>query len=527
MAPSTLDAFPTELLLKIISMTNRFRSPFDFPPNRTLPRLARVSKTIYAVTAQILYSGVYISGSGETPTLWKIHAFSRTISENVHLASFVRSIHFTSAYYKKGETKILAKAIQLCPNLEGVEVSGWNGYELDELKEAMKSRKGMKKIELCRRGTTDMECDYFCYLEEFINMLQGWPLLERVVVQNDTIGWAEFVDTDDEEGSGSSAMSDDPPAGEDGESSFFYHSIDDLYMYATPPPLTSSIAELDEATRAQRKAMRQEYFASVKALPRLSVTPSSCLALTHFDFRCGTLQSRHIIALSRIAPNIAYIHIRGGSCGFDDSESLATAVRNWRSSLQTLKMDFYYSEKHDKHKTKDWVLDIGDALSKMEVLAYVRLSSSYIQPEDFKRGWKALERLKYCIWDNELARFAEVFESAGVLPNLKRLYIRKRPREGESHRTAFPSTVWRDIQNLCKKRGIELEETDDCDTEDAEMGGSIHGPRYEMDDPDMYEDESDEMGGGGDSLEDEESEEEDYDGEDDCWEDTEDEGDNR
>lgn len=121
----------------------------------------------------------------------------------------------------KGETKTLAKAIQLCPNLEGVEVSGWNGYELDELKDvnAMKSRKGMKKIELSRRGTTDIECDYFCYLEEFINMLQGWPSLERVVIQNDTIGWAEFDDTDDEEESGSSA-SDDPPAGEDGESRF-------------------------------------------------------------------------------------------------------------------------------------------------------------------------------------------------------------------------------------------------------------------------------------------------------------------
>ncbi|EIM85270.1 uncharacterized protein STEHIDRAFT_111880 [Stereum hirsutum FP-91666 SS1] len=482
MAPPTLDDFPIELLLKIISMTNHFRSPFDFSPNRTLPRLARVFNKIHAVAVKILYSDVYISGGGETPTLWKIRAFSRTVSENIHLASLIRFIHFTSARYMKGETKTLAKAIQLCPNLEGVEVSGWNGYELDELKDvnAMKSRKGMKKIELSRRGTTDIECDYFCYLEEFINMLQGWPSLERVVIQNDTIGWAEFDDTDDEEESGSSA-SDDPPAGED---------------------------ELGEETRAERKAMRQvllatvapvlhqEYFASVKALPRLSVTPNSCLALTHFDFRCGTLQSHQIVALSRIAPSVAYIHIRGGSCGFDNSESLATALRNWSSSLQTLKMDFYYSEKHDKHKTKDWVLDIGDALSKMEVLAYVRLSSSYIQPEDFKKGWKALERPK------------------------------KRPREGESHRTAFPSTVWRDIQNLCKKRGIELEETDDCDTEDAEMGGSIHGPRYEMDDPDMYEDESDEIGGGGDSLEDEESEEEDYDGEDDCWEDTEDEGDN-
>lgn len=216
MSSATLDTLPAELLHKIIVMTNRRRAPFDHKSNRTLPRLARVSKALRAATVYVLYSDVYISSEEDDRILWKTRAFRRTVTTNAYLASLVRSIHFSSLYYSRGETRTLAQAIETCPNLEGVEIWGWNGYELDELKDAIQSKKGMKNVILSRRGISDIECDHFCTLEGFMNMLQGWPMLERVLIHNDTIEWAEFEDTDDENKSVSDA-SDHPPPGEEGE----------------------------------------------------------------------------------------------------------------------------------------------------------------------------------------------------------------------------------------------------------------------------------------------------------------------
>lgn len=196
----TLEDLPTELLLRIISMTNRFRSTSDILPNRTLPRLARVSKTIHAVTIHVLYSDVYIASVEYGLPLKKMRSFTHTVSENVHLASLVRSIHFASQKYVEGETRTLAKAIKSCPNLEGLAIWGWNWNELDELKEAMTGQKRLKALALCSRGIFPTRtCGNFCSVEEFINMLQAWPLLERVITRRGVVGFAEFADTEDEE----------------------------------------------------------------------------------------------------------------------------------------------------------------------------------------------------------------------------------------------------------------------------------------------------------------------------------------
>lgn len=244
--------------------------------------------------------------------------------------------------------------------------------------------------------------------------------------------------------------------------------------------------------------MRQEYFDSVKALPRLSVTPNACPAFTHLDFRSDILQSRHIIALSRFAPNLSYIHIRGDTCGFEihDPEALGLALKNWSKSLKTLKVHFYDNEEdgHGATRKGDWTLNVGEELAGMEALKYMRLSSAYVQPEALQKGFATLEKLKYRVWDKELGRFVKVFKAASALPSLKWLKIRMRTKDDEgSRKKAFAPTVWKDLQKICRKKGVYLDEDDNsCDTEDAELGFHHNGPRYELDDLSMYENEDEE-----------------------------------
>ncbi|TFY57108.1 hypothetical protein EVG20_g8673 [Dentipellis fragilis] len=73
---------------------------------------------------------------------------------------------------RRGETLYLAKSIAACPNLTGFRIHGWNGYELEELTTALKACAKLESLEIMRYSLSDIECDEFCDLATFFDMLK-------------------------------------------------------------------------------------------------------------------------------------------------------------------------------------------------------------------------------------------------------------------------------------------------------------------------------------------------------------------
>ncbi|TFY73279.1 hypothetical protein EWM64_g10734 [Hericium alpestre] len=150
----------------------------------------------------------------------------------------------------EGETKGLAEVIKLCDNLCEVRLNGWNSYELKDLIYAFKSKKRLQVLDINHKSLGSRKCGYFCYLPEFIKMLQGWPELRSVTVWMDTVGF---------------------------DYSGFSYGVDE------------------------------------KAPRTITIVPGALPKLRHLDWRSGCLEQRHLAAISQIAPSLSEFQLKEGS----------------------------------------------------------------------------------------------------------------------------------------------------------------------------------------------------------------------
>lgn len=104
----------------------------------------------------------------------------RTLKRRSDIAALVKEVRLGTYGYSRETTKHHAKIITICPNSTGIDIWGWNGFVMDTLIEAIRSKKTLTHLAINKRGVTDSESDTLCSPREFMDMMNGWPELEWV-----------------------------------------------------------------------------------------------------------------------------------------------------------------------------------------------------------------------------------------------------------------------------------------------------------------------------------------------------------
>ncbi|TFY81779.1 hypothetical protein EWM64_g2239 [Hericium alpestre] len=326
----------------------------------SLACLALVNKQWLQAARDVLYSHVHL-GSSERSVRKTIESLLRTLSGSPALAKIVRAIDFGSFYMEEGETKGLAKVIKLCDNLCEVRLNGWNSYELKDLVDALKSKKRLQVLDISHSSLSDRDCGCFCYLPEFLEMLQGWPELRSATV------WMDTVDYD------YSGFSSD--AGE-------------------------------EAPTA------------------VKVIPGACPELRRFNWLSGCLEQRHLAAISQIAPSLSEFQLKEGSTMTRQdllvplqlwAPRLTHFGLNFYEQVATRYVPDDDMEPIDRH--------LDDIISDMPLLRILDISSMFLKPATLSHGFPALTILDYRISAEELDEFISILSDPNAMPSLFELSL--------------------------------------------------------------------------------------------------------
>lgn len=223
-------------------------------------------------------------------------------------------------------------------------------------------------------------------------MLQSWPDVESVIIEDWTIGMAEILRavTCAGEDEGLEVVTERPFAEEEGGSWWGDHE-------------------------------------SPRAPVLLFIATNACPRLRQLTFHCQHLRDIHIIALSKIAPNIEGLFaLAGQDYHAFTASSLRSALGRWSYSLTELRVVYKldYRQSSVSRSTKGSKESMNEVLPpEMGALRLARTTSIHIPPADFRNGYRALEKLTYGLWYDEVQVFLQVLRSEGSLPNLRQLNV--------------------------------------------------------------------------------------------------------
>lgn len=447
-AKSSMDTLPNEILLHIISMSEDFR-PSPSHPNPVLSRLSLVCKSLHAIATHELYNRVYLSPSSRDNfecLYFKATTFLHTVQNNPYLASIVRELHFASPWCNDVETEELSEAITCCGGVEELDLSGWGSSDewllkqgrdsLRGLKEAMRAKTGLKKLRLSQRAVDGYSCS-LAGMEEFLNMLQSWPDVESVTIEDRTIDKAQILRA-----------------------------------------VTCAGEDEGHEVVTERPFDRSGWWGDHESPPvLLFIATNACPRLRQLIFRCQHLQDIHIIALSKIAPNIEGLFaLAGQDYHAFTASSLRSALGRWAYSLTELRVVYKldYRQSSVSRSTKGSKESMNEVLPpEMGALRLARTTSIHIPPADFRNGYRALEKLTYGLWYDEVQVFLQVLRSEGSLPRLRQLNVIA--GNYGKHMPEFDVSVGV-LEDVCLSRGVEYRFNED-DEEGTRVGHYLYGVR--------------------------------------------------
>lgn len=188
---------PPEVVDRIFMHRERAFNRFLFLPKLRLYPLLFVCKEWHAVAERRLYASVSLGSPktvlDEDEDEIEIEGeeicdvFYETVSENPRLASLVRELRLGTKNHTREETEQHIELIKLCENVDRVEISGYNGYLLDELKEVLAKKESLVSLSVSRYGLRDQEGDWFCTRSGLIKYMLKWPRLEKIYMENKTL----------------------------------------------------------------------------------------------------------------------------------------------------------------------------------------------------------------------------------------------------------------------------------------------------------------------------------------------------
>ncbi|KAI0060582.1 hypothetical protein BV25DRAFT_946229 [Artomyces pyxidatus] len=289
--------------------------------------------------------------------------FCHTLSHNPSLCSMVRSICHGSEHLEKEEVLFFADAISQCSNLIRFVCRGWH-YDHGPMVKALSSSKHLRTVHLSYHGYEMQECHFFCSISSFFSMLQGWPAIERVIVDYCTIS------TDEE-----------------------------AYGWWDKPNADTHVEEPLKAT---------------------------CPSLCHFDFQSKTLLDVHLSLLSHIAPSIVHLSESLSIINVSD-RALGSVLECWIHFLESLSLSGPGDEGKARGPQDDRP-DINGMIASLPQLQTLDVPSAYVSTKSLARGFRRLTTLTFMARLADVVPIADILLHSDSLPALRKFTLGRRHR---------------------------------------------------------------------------------------------------
>ncbi|KIY53533.1 hypothetical protein FISHEDRAFT_68749 [Fistulina hepatica ATCC 64428] len=346
-----------EVLDRILSNFEYYKDVFDHTAYDVYLPFTLVNHHWYAVANRRLY--LYVASD-------KAHnaeILLNTLRARPDLAGTVRSIKFGTLFFDREETENHAAIVQLCRNLVALDLSGWNGFILAPLVEAVRGAHTLKSISIDRYGLCDDEGDTFCSASE----------------------------------SDSNGESDDEPGN-------------------APEEWKRQSREIRARLKVKWKETRRvlaERRQFDQTTDWLNATP--CLRDVQFSGISDSLDNTFLGRLVTMAPNLQ--HFRA-SIALYALEGLRLCLRTWRHSLRTLHISIPWLD----YKPADGdakSAGIDDAVSELTALQALAVSDVLFLPGTLRRCVAPIENIHYQGSAEQMQELVDVLSSPDVLPTLR------------------------------------------------------------------------------------------------------------
>lgn len=169
-----------ELLTEVLTHVLVPDDPFDRRGTSVIVPLLRVNKSWLSIAERQLYRSISLSDP------MTAHLLSHTLAQSVRLASLVSRLHLGTPHHIRDETRDHITILRQCVNVRHVKISGYNGYELESYRSALRL-KSLISFAVSRYGLADWEGDGFCTISELLDILSCWPKLEKVLLYSDAL----------------------------------------------------------------------------------------------------------------------------------------------------------------------------------------------------------------------------------------------------------------------------------------------------------------------------------------------------
>lgn len=349
-----------KILDQIFSNLEVFKPIFDFTPQRKFLRLLRVNRAWHTAALRHLYRTVAVGQEDDDDT----RLLLRTLKRRPDIAALVQEARLGLYGYDQLPTKQHAKIINLCPNLTGLQVWGWNGGVLPILVDAIRSKKTLKKLNINRHTIRDTEGDAFCSPRELMEMMKGWPELERLHLHRRALDGLKDKDDDDPE-------TDAPKVF---------------------PPET-------EVTNPKLRYIRFD------------------------DSITGFFDVNYFRDLGVIAPAVE--HFTAGFFTYDSNQprmaSLKSCLSQWASTLQEVHITHHDNSRDSKPQARASIDDIFGSFSALRVLD---IGPHFVLLSTVVEGSAPLEELYYEGDSTATKHLADQLQSPECLPRLRILQLK-------------------------------------------------------------------------------------------------------
>ncbi len=170
---------PREVTDRIFEFCEPAFNKYCFSPNSRLHPLLLVCKEWYPIAERRLYSSVSLGDEEEFDGVSGWACSTKLEARILGLASLVRELRLGTGDHARTDTKQHAALIKICKNVQHIQISGYNGYVLDELKAALATT-DLVSLSVSHYGLRDWEGDSICCHAELLNFMLNWPRLKKI-----------------------------------------------------------------------------------------------------------------------------------------------------------------------------------------------------------------------------------------------------------------------------------------------------------------------------------------------------------
>ena len=171
---------PPEILGHIFYFALEVKNKYDYSPQSSIVPFLTVNKWWSGVAYHRLYRSISM---GSRPQLNIAGMLRRTLSEDPQIAALVIELRMAQGSVVKNNIQDQISLLYLCINLKHVDIFGHRLHNLEGCRRALAQR-SLISIHIRMENSSSLAHPTFCSTRHFLEMMQGWPDLEKLYISH-------------------------------------------------------------------------------------------------------------------------------------------------------------------------------------------------------------------------------------------------------------------------------------------------------------------------------------------------------